>query len=281
MPIAEPIDTQYLGKRQQICCWKLGDILVDPGPTPGLGKVVEAVGDDPIRRILITHIHLDHSGGAGVLLRDHYPDAEIWVSERGSRHLIDPTRLIASAEQVYGGADQLAALFGEIAPVPEASVRIVREGDVIDGFRVAETQGHAKHHVSYFHEASGDAYVGDTASVRLPGHDFVLPMTTPPDVDLEAWDASLDKIAAWQPKRLMLTHFGAFDDVDAHIARARHGLVAFAQIARHASAEQYGEALSAALASGTGIEDPTDYGTTMHAETLWQGLQIYWDRVGR
>lgn len=278
-PVA--IDTQYLGQREQICCWRVdAHTIVDPGPTVSLDAIRTELGDAPLRRILVTHIHLDHSGGVGVLLREH-PDAEVWVSARGARHLIAPERLIASAEQVYGGADELARLFGEIAPVPESRVRIVADGgpQTVDEFEIVETPGHAKHHVSFFHTPTGDAYVGDTASVRLPGHQFVLPMTTPPDVDRAAWNRSLDAIEAWSPKRLMLTHFGAFDDVDAHIARTRAGLEAWGALAEELDAEQWGRALGAAVAAATGRDQVTGYATTMPPETLWQGLRIERDRI--
>ncbi len=282
-PAAYPvaIDTRYLGQEQQICCWRVDEhTIVDPGPTVSLDAIRAELGGAKLRRILVTHIHLDHSGGVGVLLREH-PDAEVWVSVRGSRHLIAPERLVASAEQVYGGADELARLFGEIAPVPEERVRIVAADgpEAVEEFEVVETPGHAKHHVSFFHTPTGDAYVGDTASVRLPGHQFVLPMTTPPDVDRAAWNRSLDAIEAWQPGRLMLTHYGAFDDVDAHIARTRAGLEAWAQLAAELDAEAWGRALGAAVAAATGREQVTGYATTMPPETLWHGLRIERERL--
>ncbi|MEH3052736.1 MAG: MBL fold metallo-hydrolase [Patulibacter minatonensis] len=276
---ATAIDTHYLGQSQQICCWRVDeDTVVDPGPTVSLGALRHALGGAPLRRILVTHIHLDHSGGVGALLREH-PEAEVWVGERGARHLIDPTRLVASAEQVYGGADQLARLFGEIASVPEDRVRIVRDGEQIEEMIVAETPGHAKHHVSFLNTVTGDAYVGDTASVRLPGHQFVLPMTTPPDTDQEAWNRSLDLIESWRPSRLMLTHFGAFDDVALHLARAREGLRAWAALAAKLDADTWGEALAAAVAAATGEARVTGYATTMPAATLWHGLQIERERL--
>ncbi len=280
-PVA--IDTRYLGRSQQICCWRVDEhTIVDPGPTVSLQAIREELAGASLKRILITHIHLDHSGGVGVLLREH-PDAEVWVSVRGARHLIAPERLIASAEQVYGGADELARLFGEIAPVPEARVRVVADGapETVDEFEIVETPGHAKHHISFFHTPTGDAYVGDTASVRLPGNDFVLPMTTPPDVDRVAWNRSLDAIEAWNPKRLMLTHFGCFDDVDAHIARTRAGLAAFGDLAGELDAETWGKALAAAVAAATGRDRVEGYATTMPPETLWHGLRIERERLAK
>jgi glyoxylase-like metal-dependent hydrolase (beta-lactamase superfamily II) len=278
---ARPIDVQYLGQSQQICCWRVDDhTIVDPGPSVSLGPIRDALAGTPLRRILVTHIHLDHSGGVGVLLRDH-PDAEVWVGARGARHLVTPERLVASAEQVYGGADNLAALFGEIAPVPEDRVRIVGDGEKIDEFIVAETPGHAKHHVSFLNTLTGDAYVGDTASVRLPGHQFVLPMTTPPDTDREAWNRSLDRIEEWRPSRLMLTHFGAYDDVALHIARTREGLRHFGDLAAILDADTWGKTLAAAVGAATGHAQVKGYGTTMDPATLWQGLQIERVRIAR
>lgn len=276
---ATAIDTHYLGQPQQICCWRVDDhTIVDPGPTVSLQAIRDALAGAPLQRILVTHIHLDHSGGVGALLREH-PEAEVWVGERGARHLIDPARLIASAEVVYGGADELARLFGEIVPVAQERVRIVRDGEQHDEFLVAETPGHAKHHVSYFHTGTRDAYVGDTASVRLPGNQFVLPMSTPPDTDQQAWLASLDAIAAWEPARLMLTHFGAFEDVTEHLARARAGLVAWGALAAELDADLWGRALAAAVAAATGEARVAGYGTTMPAETLWTGFQIERERL--
>ncbi|MBO9533001.1 MAG: MBL fold metallo-hydrolase [Solirubrobacteraceae bacterium] len=278
---ATAIDTQYLGQSTQICCWRVDEhTIVDPGPTVSLQAIRDELAGAPLRRILVTHIHLDHSGGVGALLREH-PDAEVWVSKRGARHLIDPARLIASAEQVYGGAAELARLFGEIVPVPEERVRIVAADgeEERDEFVIAETPGHAKHHVSFLHTGTGDAYVGDTASVRLPGHQFVLPMTTPPDTDQAAWNRSLDVIAAWKPRRLMLTHFGAYDDVALHLARAREGLRAWAALAAKLDADLWGDALAAAVAAATGQERVTGYATTMPAATLWHGLQIERERL--
>ncbi len=276
---ATAIDTRYLGRPQQICCWRIDDhTIVDPGPTVSLDAIREELAGTPLRRILVTHIHLDHSGGVGVLLREH-PDAEVWVGGRGARHLIDPTRLIASAEQVYGGADELARLFGEIAPVPQERVRIVNDGEQIDEIIIADTPGHAKHHISFLNTQTGDAYVGDTASVRLPGHQFVLPMTTPPDTDQAAWNRSLDLIESWRPSRLMLTHFGAFDDVALHFARAREGLRTWAALAAKLDAATWGEALAAAVAAATGEARVEGYATTMPAETLWHGLQIERERL--
>lgn len=280
-PRATPIDTRYLGQPQQICCWRVDEhTIVDPGPTVSLDAIRGELAGTPLQRILVTHIHLDHSGGVGVLLREH-PEAEVWVGARGARHLIDPARLIASAEQVYGGAQELARLFGEIAPVDEARVRVVADGEQIDEILVAETPGHAKHHVSFLHTQTGDAYVGDTASVRLPGHQFVLPMTTPPDTDQAAWNASLDLIESWRPARLMLTHFGAFDDVALHLARAREGLRTWAALAAKLDAATWGEALAAAVAAATGEARVQGYATTMPPETLWHGLQIERERLAQ
>lgn len=281
--VAEAIDTRYLGQEQQICCWLVDDeTVVDPGPSVSLGPLREALAGRELRRILVTHIHLDHSGGVGTLLREH-PGAEVWVSQRGARHLIDPARLIASAEGVYGGAAQLARLFGEIAPVPAERVRVVAADGMerVEEFEVAETPGHAKHHVSLLHTGTGDAYVGDTASVRLPGFQFVLPMTTPPDVDRPAWNRSLDLIEAWQPQQLMLTHFGAYADVAEHLARAREGLAAFGDLAAELGPEAWGRALAAAVGAATGRAQVTGYATTMPPETLWEGLRIERERGAR
>jgi glyoxylase-like metal-dependent hydrolase (beta-lactamase superfamily II) len=213
---AEPqlIDLHHLGRPRVIGAWRVGEVIVDPGPASCLERLLAALGPSPPRVLALTHIHLDHAGATGSLLR-RFDDAEVWVHERGAPHLIDPSRLLASATRLYG--EDMARLWGEVLPVPAERVRVLRGGERLGAFRVAYTPGHAVHHVAYLHEPTGTAFTGDVAGVRV-GPGPVLAPTPPPDIDLEAWRASLEAIASWRPRQLAPAHFGAHGDVDAHLA---------------------------------------------------------------
>ena len=149
----------------------------------------------------------------------------VFVHEVGAPHMAAPERLVASAARLYGGEEGLRDLWGEVVPVPEANLHVLTGGETVLGdFRVAYTPGHARHHVAYLHEPSGMAFVGDVAGVRIPPAAFVVAPTPPPDVDVEAWDRSLDLVAGWAPAALGLTHFGRVDDVGDHLDRMRERL---------------------------------------------------------
>src|SRR4051812_21956325 len=228
------IDTRHLGREKVIGCWDLDGVLVDPGPQLTEDVVLEALGGEAPRALLLTHIHFDHAGASGSLVR-RWPDLPVYVHERGARHMASPERLVASAARIYGGEEGLARMWGEVVPVPEENLRVLAGGEtVLDAFRVEYTPGHASHHVSYLHEPTGTAFVGDVAGVRIPPSEYVIAPTPPPDIDVEAWDRSIDLIAGWDPQALALTHFGQVDDVAPHLASTRerlHEIVALA--ARH------------------------------------------------
>ncbi len=157
------IDLLHVGQERVIGCWQVGDVLVDPGPSSCLDRLLAALAGDAPRALLLTHIHLDHAGATGSLVR-RWPDLEVYVHERGARHLVDPTRLLDSARRLYG--EDMDRLWGEFLPVPEANIQALRGGESIPGgFEVAYTPGHAWHHVSYLHE--GTAFVGDVGGVRI------------------------------------------------------------------------------------------------------------------
>jgi glyoxylase-like metal-dependent hydrolase (beta-lactamase superfamily II) len=208
------IDLMHLGRPRVIGCWQLGDVLIDPGPESCLEALLKALGDERPRVLLLTHIHLDHAGASGALVK-RWPDLEVYVHERGAPHLIDPSRLIDSARRLYG--EDMELLWGDMTPVPERSLRVLEGGErVLDGrFEVAYTPGHASHHVSYLHE--GTAFVGDVGGVRIPPSSLTIPPTPPPDIDVEAWHRSIERVAQWKPKRLAMTHFGASEEVDAQL----------------------------------------------------------------
>lgn len=222
------IDLHFLGREQAICCHRLGDLLVDPGPATCQDALIAALPDGfAPRAILLTHIHLDHAGATGSLIR-RWPDAEVWVHERGARHMADPTRLLAGAGALYG--DEMDRLWGEVAPVPEANIVALAGGETRAGFQIAYTPGHAKHHVSYFHEESGIAFVGDTAGIRVGGGG-VLPPTPPSDIDFDRWRASGVAIGEWRAARLAYAHWGSAPDVEAHLAALDDVLTRMAALA--------------------------------------------------
>jgi glyoxylase-like metal-dependent hydrolase (beta-lactamase superfamily II) len=269
------IDVRHLDRERVICCFALDGVIVDPGPESSHRTLLEALGDEVPRAILLTHIHLDHAGATGALVR-RWPRAEVWVHERGARHVVDPSKLVASATRLYG--DDMARLWGEIVPVPEENLRVLAGGESIDGFRVAYTPGHASHHVSYLHEATGTAFVGDVGGVRIDGGP-ILPPTPPPDIDLDAWRASLDLVAGWSPQRLAVTHFGAFDDVQAQLEAVRDGLARWGELARETDAEGYAERFAAHVREHSPDERlAASYLQAMPPETLWPGLDRYWQQ---
>src|SRR5262245_35934725 len=195
----------HLGRPHVIGCWEVDGCLVDPGPQSSMDTLLEALGDEQPRALLLTHIHLDHAAATGAIVR-RWPDLEVYVHERGAPHLVDPSRLLASAERLYG--DAMERLWGEIVPVPERSIRALAGGETVLGMRVAYTPGHASHHVCYLHEETGTAFVGDVAAVLIPGTNLVVPPTPPPDIDIETWKDSIGTVEGWRPERLAVTHFG-------------------------------------------------------------------------
>jgi glyoxylase-like metal-dependent hydrolase (beta-lactamase superfamily II) len=274
---AEAIDVRFKGLERVICCWRVGDVLVDPGPESSAGTLLDALGDWRPRALLLTHIHLDHAGGTGSLVR-RWPDLEVYVHERGAPHVVDPSKLLASAGRLYG-EDKMRSLWGEVLPVPQGRVQALSGGETIPlagGFGVAYTPGHASHHVSYLHEDSGRAFVGDMAGVRIPPADVTIAPTPPPDVDVEAWDASLELIADWRPTSLALTHFGGVDEVEEQLAAVRSSLHELAQLTKNA-----GPATAAAA-----VRDRVDttgdrrlraaYAAAVPPEHISQGLERYW-----
>jgi glyoxylase-like metal-dependent hydrolase (beta-lactamase superfamily II) len=242
------IDVRHMGRENVICAWVVDDVIVDPGPQSTEATLLEALGDLTPRALLLTHIHFDHAGATGSLLR-RWPDLPVYVHERGAPHLVNPEKLVASAGRLYGGDAGLKRLWGEVVPVPEANLRVLSGGerDVEGAFRVEYTPGHASHHVSYFHEPSGWAFVGDTAGVKMPPSPFTVAPTPPPDIDVEAWERSLGTIAAWRPATLAITHFGRADDVPAQLERCREALHAQAQLAAEHDQDGFVAAIEARI----------------------------------
>jgi glyoxylase-like metal-dependent hydrolase (beta-lactamase superfamily II) len=269
------IDVMHLGRPHVIGCWQVDGLLVDPGPQSSMETLLEAIGDERPRALLLTHIHLDHAAATGALVR-RWPDLEVYVHERGAPHLVDPSKLLASAERLYG--DRMETLWGEIVPVPEANVQPLAGGEDVLGMRVAYTPGHASHHVSYFHEESGTAFVGDVAAVRIPPSDLIVPPTPPPDIDVETWVESIAIVESWRPERLALTHFGAVDNPIEHLEHVRERLREEAQLARELPAETYEERHRARVAESTDPETAAELIQCVPPEYQWRGLHRYWEK---
>jgi glyoxylase-like metal-dependent hydrolase (beta-lactamase superfamily II) len=268
------IDVRHLGVPLVICCHVLDDVIVDPGPESTLDTLLEELGDLVPGKILLTHIHLDHAGAAGALAQ-RWPDVEVWVHERGARHMLDPSRLMASAARIYG--DDMERLWGGMHPVPEERLRVLSGGERIGPWRVEYTPGHASHHVSFLHEPTGTAMVGDVAGCRIADGP-ILPPTPPPDVDLEAWHRSLRTVAAWEPDRIAITHFGTWEsDAAAHLDEMHEALDRWGEISRRTDDAAYTAAMEEEMRTRT--SDPAvaeAFIRAMPPRMLWAGWARYW-----
>lgn len=228
------LDDHWMGRPRSIATALLESdghrAIVDPGPGSTLDTLRKGLGAHGVSvhdldAILLTHIHLDHAGSSGALAKEN-PRVAVYVHKLGAPHMMDPAKLLASAARLW--PDNLDELFGEMLPVAESNLRILEGGETITlGSRkieVAYTPGHASHHVSYFDNVEGVAFVGDTTGIRIEGHSYVMPATPPPDIDLRLWDSSFATILERKPKRLFLTHFGFSENPAAHIAQFRERL---------------------------------------------------------
>ncbi len=266
------IDLMHLGRPRVIGCWEAGEVLVDPGPSSCLPTLLDGLEGRRPAALLLTHIHLDHAGASGSLV-GLWPELEVYVHERGAPHLVDPSRLLQSAQRLYG--DDMDRLWGEVVPVPEQNVRVLTGGERIkDGFEVAYTPGHASHHVSYLHD--GTAFVGDVAGVRITPPSLTIPPTPPPDIDLEAWHRSIDLVRAWSPDRLAFTHFGLAEDVDAQFDDLASRLDDWAQRARREDQDQFISGVNAEIEALAEDGTPAAYTQAAPPEQLYAGLTRYW-----
>jgi glyoxylase-like metal-dependent hydrolase (beta-lactamase superfamily II) len=268
-----------------------GVALIDPGPSstlPTLRQSLERAGIrmSDVREILLTHIHLDHAGSTGTLVRDN-PSLRVYVSQIGAPHLIDPSKLVASAARLY--EDQMQRLWGDVLPVPESSItplaggeRITAGGRALD---VVHTPGHASHHVSYFDADAGLACVGDTAGIRLRDDGFILPPTPPPDVDLEAWRRSLAAIGDRRPETLFITHFGHYAPVASHLAELADHIELTAGLVKASLARDetdavrevwFTEEIRTRLRRHANEADAHAYEVAGRFDLNWRGLARYW-----
>jgi glyoxylase-like metal-dependent hydrolase (beta-lactamase superfamily II) len=267
------IDVEHLGRPHVIGCWEVDGMLVDPGPESSLQTLLEKLEGARPEAILLTHIHLDHAAATGAMVA-RWPDLPVYVHERGAPHIIDPTRLLASAVRLYG--DKLEYLWGKIQPVPEVNVTTLSGGEVVRGMRVAYTPGHASHHVAYLHEETGTAFCGDVAACRIPPTDLVIPPTPPPDIDVELWEDSIATIEAWSPTTLALTHFGPVDEPVAHLATAKARLREEAELAKTMDEETYEADLQRRIAAQLDPETADEMFQAVPTAYQWSGLNRYW-----
>jgi glyoxylase-like metal-dependent hydrolase (beta-lactamase superfamily II) len=266
------IDVKHLGRERVISCWQVGDVLIDPGPASCLPTLLEALGDERPRALLLTHIHLDHAGATGSLV-ERWPDLEVYVHERGAPHMLEPGRLLESARRLYG--EDMDRLWGEFLPVPESALHVLRGGETLfDRFHVAYTPGHASHHVSYRYDDT--AFVGDVGGVRITPEAVAYAPTPPPDIDVEAWHESLELIRSWGVKRLAMTHFGASEDVDAQLDEVGRRLDDWAERVREQDLETFIDGMRRDLAAGVDPELAPNYIQAAPPEQMYAGLERYW-----
>jgi glyoxylase-like metal-dependent hydrolase (beta-lactamase superfamily II) len=288
------LDTNWLGHARSIAAVLLESdghrAIIDPGPSSTISTLRQhldsrGIGVSDLNAILLTHIHLDHAGATGALIKEN-PNIEVYVHKAGMLHMADPTKLLASAERLWPG--ELQHLFGETLPVPFGNLRMLKGGETLSlGSRKLEvvyTPGHASHHVSYFDSSDGTAFVGDTAGFHIDGEDYVVPLAPPPDIDLEIWNASLDAIAARAPARLFLTHFGYSNDPSAHIAEYRKSLQRWAALAaevlratpnQDAALEKFVLAASDEIKQRLSLAEAAHYIFNCGLNLTWLGLARY------
>lgn len=290
------IDTQFQGRPEVIASYLFYDgdtaALVETGPASTVDNLlagVQAAGVplEALRQLIVTHIHLDHSGGAGVIARQ-LPWVKVYVHPVGAPHLVDPSKLLASAARLYG--DKMQLLWGATVPVPQEKIVVVNDGDEIkipgSTLRAFDTPGHARHHHAYLDASSGLLFTGDVGGVRMPGVRYVRPPTPPPELDIEAWVASIGKLRATKATGLCLTHFGLFrGNLDWHWDDLEKRLVDWGQLVhdeleRGADENQILAQLKSQAASEfqkLGV-DPSAYDVAVSYESLVSGYVRYWKK---
>jgi glyoxylase-like metal-dependent hydrolase (beta-lactamase superfamily II) len=294
------IDLDFLGYPDIIATAVLhgsaGVALIDPGPSTSLDNLrrgLERKGIEmrDVRQLLLTHIHLDHAGSTGTLVKE-WPHLEVFVHERGAPHLAEPVKLLASAGRLYG--QDMKRLWGEILPVPAGRLRILKGGERITAggrqIEVAYTPGHASHHVSFFEPSAGIAFVGDTAGIRRGNGVYVMPAAPPPDIDMERWRESEARILGWSPDTLFLTHFGPFHGARPHFQQLMDRLAEWSRLVRRLLADggltedqrqdQFVAEVTQELRRVVGPREAELYGRAGSFHYSWQGLSRYWRKKG-
>jgi glyoxylase-like metal-dependent hydrolase (beta-lactamase superfamily II) len=279
----EPIDLHHQGVQKSIGSYVLdtddGPAIFDCGPATAIDALKAGLAErnlalTDVRHLLLSHIHLDHAGAAGTLVLEH-PALQVHVSAVGAPHLLDPSRLESSARRLYG--DDFDTLWGELVPVPPQNVHIA--GDRVLGLECFPSPGHASHHVCYL-DRDGTLYAGDAAGVRiLPGR-HVFPPTPPPDIDVEAWQRTLDEIERRAPDRLALVHFGVAEDPGRHLAELRLELLDWAEFVLGGATEEEFVAYARTELADSG-DDVSLYDAAMPFWQSYRGLKRWADkRVG-
>lgn len=299
-PGSSLIDLRFQGHHEYIACYVLetagGLALVDPGPSstrPALEEGLRLAGLslDNVTDLLLTHIHLDHAGVTGSIVRDH-PDIRVHVHARGARHMTSPERLIASATRLYG--DRMDTLWGEFLAVPADRMNVLEGGETLnlDGrsVLVEYTPGHASHHVSYFDARAGTAWIGDTLGIRIDNRPYVMPVAPPPDINPEGWADSHDKIRAWSPTILCPTHFGPARPAEDHIAEHEQRLYAWAALVERevaagldpsVAASAFRRRVTKELHEQLGSEESVAYSAGGGIDDSWHGLARYYRKRAR
>ena len=288
------VDLLFLGRPHAIATVVLHDAgtlaLIDPGPascleTLDLGLQAQGLRLSDVTDLLLTHIHLDHAGATGTLVRRN-PHIRVIVHERGAPHMADPAKLLASAARLFG--DRMDELWGEFAAVPSKNMTIVSGGERIEAggrtFEIAYTPGHASHHVSYFDRASGVAFVGDTGGVCIDGG-YILPPTPPPDIEIEAWRDSVARIEAWSPATLFMTHFGPVNSPGSHLQTLMQNLDTLSALVRARLSEpgtdeeqsrRFADDLQREFRRHMTDAQLAAYRAAAPPELVWLGLARYW-----
>jgi glyoxylase-like metal-dependent hydrolase (beta-lactamase superfamily II) len=289
-----PIELNWLGRPRSIAANLMiaGEqkFLIDPGPAstlPTLDSELAARGVKfaDLNGILLTHIHLDHAGATGSLVRKN-PRIKVYVHAKGAPHMADPSKLLSSAVRLYG--ERMEVLYGEFLPVPAGNLQVLNGGETLQfggrELRVLYTPGHASHHVTYFDTAEKVAFVGDTAGICVEGTPFMLPATPPPDIDIELWNTSLDAIAELQPSRLFLTHFGFSDHPAQHIELYRECLSRWSDLVgtllsttndETQAMAAFSTAVNAETARTLSTEEANHYVFNAALDLSWMGLARY------
>jgi len=253
-----------------------GPALFDCGPStciPALkaGLAERGLALTDVRHLLLSHIHLDHAGAAGSLVREH-PELQVHLSPLGAPHLVEPSRLEASARRLYG--DSFDELWGELAPVPEENVQVT--DDRVLGLDCFPSPGHASHHVCYLH-SDGTLYAGDAAGVRVVPGRHVMPVCPPPDLDVEVWFQTFEEIERRRPERLALIHFGVVESPSEHLLMARTELAKWSERYEQGLDEDaWADAAWRDLADAVGDDEAEVWVRAAPLWQSWQGMERYW-----
>jgi glyoxylase-like metal-dependent hydrolase (beta-lactamase superfamily II) len=288
-PDATLIDVRHLGRERVIGCWNLDGALVDPGPESCIDSLLEGLEGEP-EALLLTHIHLDHAGASGALV-ERFAGLPVYVHGNGAPHLVDPSKLLQSAERIYG--DDMERLWGKVMPVSERNLRVLKGGETIEvggrEIQVLYAPGHASHHVVYLDRSDRTAYVGDVGGVRIPPCERVVPPTPPPDIDVPLWRDSLRAVAELRPECLAFTHFGFVDEPNLHLERMAAAIDAQAELVRGLLEEveegeeepamrSFVEVLEREAREQCDLETVLAYEQAAPPWQLWLGLRRFWTK---